>query len=132
MDFPHIPHIAKRAKEFSTVHSLDEALALAESLEVTVDFFDLGEELQGVFVELHSGPRICVNRRLRDCEKVQVLLHELADFLFHYDHCFLNSRLGAEFDYRREEREADYFAGMLMREGLREDYLNPPEEGWGE
>jgi Zn-dependent peptidase ImmA (M78 family) len=132
MDFPPIPHIAKKAKDFPTIHSLDEALALAESLGVKVDFFDLGEELQGVFVELHSGPRIAVNERLRDCEKVQVLLHELAHVLFHYDHCFLNYRLGAEFDYRREEREADCFAWLLMGEGLREDYLNPPEGTWAE
>jgi hypothetical protein len=40
--------------------------------------------------------------------------------------------LGAEFDYRREEREADCFAWLLMGEGLREDYLNPPEGTWAE
>jgi Zn-dependent peptidase ImmA (M78 family) len=124
-------HVLERARAFPTVHSLDEALKLLENLGIVVDFFDF-EDIQGMFVIFSGQPRIAVNRRLREVEKVHTLLHELAHFLLHFDNQLEPLFFGHEFLWNQEEKEADCFAWLLMSEGLREDYLNPPEEGWAE
>lgn len=133
--FPPNPYVERKAREFSPVHTLDEAVILAESLGITVDFGVFAPDFQGVLVQGKESdtPRMCVNRTLRECEQAQVILHEIGHYLLHDDNCLSFSRLGAEHDHRREEREADYFAYLLMSERLWEDYCTPPDDGgWAE
>lgn len=128
MNFPPNPYVEKKAREFSKVRTLDEAVMLAESLGITVDFWPFVGGLQGVLAERNGRVYLGVNRNLRECEQAQVILHEVGHFLLHSDNMLLCLRLGAEHDHRREDREADYFAYLLMSEKLWEDYLNPPDD----
>lgn len=119
------------ASSLPRVHTLDEAVALLESFGVTVHFFEF-VDVQGVCLVFLGRPYVAVDRRLRECEKVFVLLHELGHLLLHADNQLAPRFFGHEFLEAQEEREADAFALLLMGEGLREDLESPEEAGWAE
>lgn len=123
--------VRELASSLPRVHSLDGAVALLESFGITVHFFEF-VDIQGVCLVFLGKPYVAVNRRLRECEKVFVLLHELGHFLLHADNQLAPRFFGHEFLEAQEEREADAFALLLMGEGLREDLENPGETGWAE
>jgi len=121
--------VEERAKKFDKVNSLTEAVMLAESQGLSVDWWDLAE-VQGMLVQLPGGrPHICVNERLSEPEQAQVVLHELGHFLLHWNHFFRPIMLGHKHQVAREDREADHFAWCLMSDTLREAYLQA-KEGW--
>lgn len=123
--------VQRIASSLPKVRSFDEAVQLAESFGITVHLFPL-VDAQGVLVTLRGKSYIAVDPRLRECEKALTVLHELGHFFLHHNNQLAPRFFGSEFLEAQEEREADEFAWELLSDGLREDLMNPPEEGWAE
>ncbi len=99
------------------IHSEDEALFLAEKLGIEVVFVHL-EEAKGGLLWRGKEAYIVINSKFPPTERAKTILHEIAHFLLHHANYLRPVFLDHQSFIARLEKEADYFAFLLMQEWL--------------
>jgi Zn-dependent peptidase ImmA (M78 family) len=111
--------VEERASRFPPVFSEEKAVSLAESLGAEVLFERLKKLRGGVFFR-KGRSYIVVNQNLPQRERAKTILHEVGHLLLHHAHYLRPVFLDHEIFVGGLEKEADYFAYLLMREWMKE------------
>ena len=112
--------VERCASSLPKIHSEDEALFLAEKLGIEVIFVHL-EEAKGGLLWRGKQAYIVINSKFPPTERAKTILHEIAHFLLHHANYLRPVFLDHKSFIAGLEKEADYFAFLLMREWLEEE-----------
>ncbi len=112
--------VERCASSFPKIHSEDEAVLLAEELGAEVIFIPL-EEARGGLLWRGKQAYIVISSKLPFRERAKTILHEVAHFLLHHANYLRPVFLDHKSFVAGLEKEADYFAYLLMREWLEEE-----------
>lgn len=105
--------IAETASQFSSVCSEDQAIEIAENGHLEVTFMPL-REIRGILIFYDNRHRIIINSTLLEYERMQAILHEIGHFMLHWDNRINSSFYCHKFLVNQIEKEADFFAWLLV------------------
>jgi len=113
-----INRIYETAAPFPSIYNEEQAIGIAECGKIEIDFIPL-RKINGILVKADKY-YIIVNSTLSEPERTKAILHEIGHYIMHYDNRFTSSIYCHQDLVNQIEKEADFFAWILMDDYIKE------------